>query len=84
MLSDVGNKLAAKMGILFPMPEELRRATTEFGIDFMKRNGDESFVVPVPATFLVDREGVVRNSFVDADYNKRLEPSKALEWIDAL
>ena len=84
VLSDVGNKLAKQLGILFPQPEAMRPLFKSFGTDFKTRNGDESLEVPVPATLLVDQKGTVRNSFIDADYKKRLEPTTAIEWIDAL
>jgi peroxiredoxin len=84
VLSDVGNKFAKQLGILFPQPDILRPVFDKFGHDLKTRNGDDSFEVPVPATLLVDQKGVVRNTFIDPDYTKRLEPSVALEWIDAL
>lgn len=84
VLSDVGNKLAREMGIIFPAPEYLSKITGRLGIDFNARNGDESHVLPVPATFLVDGKGVVRKAFIDPDYTKRLEPQTILAWIDAL
>ncbi|KAH7317578.1 thioredoxin-like protein [Rhexocercosporidium sp. MPI-PUGE-AT-0058] len=42
------------------------------------------FAVSIPATILVDKEGVVRNVYVDPDYFKRLEPEVTLGWSDAL
>ena len=84
VLSDVGNKLARQLGIIFAQPDSLRPIFKAFGNDLKTRNGDDSFEVPVPATLLVDRKGIVRNTFIDTDYTKRLEPSTALEWIDAL
>jgi peroxiredoxin len=72
------------MGILWQQPEALRPFMTAFGIDWERSYGDKSLQVPIPATFLVDKTGVVRNSFVDADYTKRLEPAVALAWCDAL
>jgi peroxiredoxin len=84
VLSDVGNKYAEKLGILFRQPDSMRPMYAERGIDFIARNGDDSLIVPVPATILVDREGLVRNTFIDADYSKRLDPSEALDWINAL
>jgi peroxiredoxin len=84
VLSDKGNTLARKLGIVFKQPDSLRPIFDKFGHDLVGRNGDDSFEVPVPATFLVDRKGVVKNSFVDPNYIKRLEPSTALEWVDAL
>lgn len=84
VLSDVGNKYAAQLGILFPHPETMKPVFAALGTDFVKRNGDDSLVVPVPATLLVDRDGVVRNTFIETDYSQRLEPTEALAWIDAL
>jgi peroxiredoxin len=43
-----------------------------------KFNGDDSWELPVPGTFVLDRSGVVRLAFVDPDYTKRLEPSAIL------
>lgn len=84
VLSDVGNKFARQLGIVWKQPDSLRSVFAKFGNDLSKRNGDDSLEVPVPATFLVDQKGVVRNAFVDPDYMKRLEPETALEWIDKL
>ena len=84
VLSDVGNKLARQLGIVWAQPDELRGVFSVAGVDLKARNGDDSFEVPVPATFLVDQKGVVRNKFIDSDYTKRLEPATALEWMDIL
>ena len=84
VLSDVGNKYAEKLGILFAQPNNLRPIYDAFGTDFKKRNGDNSLVVPVPAVVLVDRKGVVRNTYINPDYMQRVEPSEVLEWINAL
>ncbi|TVY32232.1 putative peroxiredoxin [Lachnellula occidentalis] len=84
VLSDVGNELARKLGMVFEQPEELRAVFDRFGHDLRGRNGDDSMVVPVPAVVLVGGDGVVRNVHVDADYTKRLEPDVAVAWLDAL
>jgi peroxiredoxin len=84
VLSDIGNIYAAQLGILFPMPDEMKSVFDGGGIDLKNRNGDESLVVPVPATILVGRDGIVKKVFIEADYSMRLEPSVALEWIDEM
>jgi peroxiredoxin len=84
VLSDVGNAYAEKLGLLFQQPEELRPIFKGEGIDLKKSNGDDSFVVPVAATILVDGEGKVRNVYAEPDWTKRLETSEALEWVDRL
>ncbi|KAF2671620.1 redoxin domain-containing protein [Microthyrium microscopicum] len=84
VLSDVGNKFARQLGIVWAMPDSLRPIFEKFGHGLVTRNGDDSFEVPVPATLLIDQNGVVRNVFLNPDYSKRLEPEEALAWIDAL
>ena len=44
----------------------------------------ESMEVPVPATLLVDSKGIVREAFINPNYQKRLEPMTALKWIKDL
>lgn len=84
VLSDVGNRFARQLGIVFRQPDTMRPVFEKMGLDLKTRNGDDSLEVPIPATLLVDQKGVVRNAFIEPDYVKRLEPSTALEWIDAL
>jgi peroxiredoxin len=82
VLSDTGNVYARKLGIVWKQPDVMKDilAYTEW----KKRYGNEEMEIPVPGTFLVDREGVVRNVFVEANWHERLEPETALRWIDAL
>lgn len=84
VLSDVGGKFAESLGILWEEPEAMRSLYTKFDLDLQARTGSNELKFPIPATLLVDRRGIVRNTFIETDYSKRLEPSVALEWIDAL
>ena len=84
VLSDVGNAFAEQLGILYRQPEELRGVFQGLGTDLRRRNGDDSFVVPVPLTMLVDGRGVVRNVHVEPDYFVRLDPEVTLGWIEEL
>lgn len=84
VLTDLHNEYAEKLGIVFHQPESMRAIFKGFGNDLTARNGSDSLDVPVPTTLLVDRDGVVKNVFVEADYTKRLETSVALEWIEKL
>ena len=84
VLSDVGLSFSKKLGIAWKQPEALRPVFDNFGTDLKKRNGDDSFEVPVPTTLLVDQEGKVRNVHTDADWARRLEPQVAVDWINAL
>ena len=97
VLSDVGNELARRLGIVFPQPDSMRPILESLEADWKTR---ESLDVPVPAMLLVDERGVVRQTFVNPDYSKRLgsrlssysgtslltstEPTTALKWIEDL
>ena len=53
-------------------------------LDLDRYNGDSSKELPIPATYVIDKEGVIRYAFVDADYRKRVEPSAVIEAIKGL
>jgi peroxiredoxin len=84
VLSDAGNRVARQFGIVFTLDADLRQVHDTFGIDLVAHNGDSSFELPVPATYLVDREGTVGGAWVDADYTRRAEPSEVLERLRTL
>jgi peroxiredoxin len=78
VLYDAGNAISEKLGLVFTLPEVLRPIYREFGIDIPAYNGDESFRLPVPATYIVEKSGKIRYAFVNADYTARMEPSDIL------
>lgn len=84
VLSDVDNKLARQLGIVWNQADIFRSLFQGFGVDWQKLYGNENLEVPIPATFLVDKNGVVRNMFLNPDYTKRLDPETALEWAAKL
>ena len=84
VLSDVGNQLAKQLGLLFAQPDSMRTVFDKLGVDWKQRYGNDDLEVPVPATFLVDRKGIVRNTFVNPEFRYRLEPETALQWIDQI
>lgn len=76
ILSDAGNRVAEQMGLVFELPEALRPIYEKLGIDLPAYNGDDSFKLPVPATYVIGQDGVIIHDFVNADYTVRLEPSE--------
>lgn len=84
VLTDAGNQVARNFGLVFTLDESLRPIYENFGINLPAHNGEESFELPVPATYLVAADGTVLNRFVDVDYRERLAPETALEWLRAL
>ncbi len=81
VLSDVGNAVARDFGLVFSLAEELRPLYDQLGIDIPAHNGDGTFELPVPATYVVGQDGKISYAFVNTDYTKRAEPSEVLEAI---
>ena len=82
VLSDQGNKVARQFGLVFTLDASLLPIYQAFGVDLKAHNGDASFELPIPATYLVARDGSVLEAFVNTDYRSRLEPEVALAWIE--
>ncbi len=76
VLSDVGNQVARKYTTVFRNDEAPIAAMTKLGYDFFGFYGDDSAELPVPATFIINQQGLVRFAFSGGgDYRKRVEPS---------
>jgi peroxiredoxin len=81
VLSDLGNRVARLYGIVFRVTDALRAPMQQLGIELSKFNGDDSWELPIPATYVVARDGSIRLAYVDADYRKRLEPHAILDAL---
>lgn len=81
VLSDVGSGVARSFGLVFTLSEHLRPLFEGLGIDLVKSNGTDTFELPVPATFVLDPNGIVRASYVNADYKQRMEPSQIIKAL---
>ncbi len=84
VLSDPGNAVARTYGLVFTLPEYVRPVFEKFGIDVPGANGEDSFELPVPATYVIDQDGTIRWAHVELDYRKRAEPADLLVALDAL
>jgi peroxiredoxin len=84
VLSDAGSAVARAFGIAFDLAEELRPLYARLGHALPVMNGDESWVLPAPATFVIDRDGTIALAFVDTDYRNRLEPADILAALKTL
>jgi peroxiredoxin len=84
VLSDVGSVTATAYGIAFQLAEELRDLYARSGHALPQKNGDDSWILPIPATYVIARDGTVALAFVDVDYRNRLEPAEILAVLRAL
>jgi peroxiredoxin len=84
VLSEVGSATATSFGIAYDLAEELRPIYARVGHALPENNGDESWVLPIPATYVIDRDGTIALGFVDVDYRNRLEPAEILVALQSL
>ena len=78
VLSDSTLSAARGFGVLFDMPAELVALYQGVGHDLPVQNGNGQWALPVPATYVIGTDGVVRYAHVDADYRNRAEPADVL------
>jgi len=81
VLSDVNNHVAKDYGLVFSLDEELRPIYLSFGIDIPKNNDDDSYEIPMPATYVINKNKEIIFAFVNEDYTKRCEPQDIIDAI---
>ena len=85
MLVDSGNGVARSYGLTFRMPEALQDVYRDhLRIDLARFNGDSTWELPIPATYVVGQDGVVAWAGVDVDYTRRPEPEGLIEVLDGM
>jgi peroxiredoxin len=84
ILSDVDGAIGLRFGVLFRAPAAYRAVLAGFGIDLSERHGNEAWFIPMPASFVVDRLGVIRYAFVDVDFTHRAEPEEIVAVLQKL
>ena len=84
MLLDPGNKVASDFRLTFTFSSKLQAVYQELGIDLERFNGDPSWSLPMPASYLIDRDGIVRCAAVNPDYTVRPEPEEVLQALGKL
>ncbi len=81
VLSDLNNKVAKDFGLVFTLSGELQPVYKEFGLDVPARNGNESWDLPFPATYVIQPDRTISLAFVAADYTQRLEPQDVVDHL---
>ena len=81
VLSDLGNKTARQYGLLFTVYEEMRPLYLKWGLDVPASNGDNSWELPVPATYVIDSNALIRAAHTDKDYTRRMEPEQIVATL---
>lgn len=83
VLSDVNNVVGKEYGVVF---ELLSGVATiyEKGFGLSEFNGNSDNELPLAATYIIDKSGIIKYAFLDADYRKRAEPDELLKVLKNL
>ena len=81
ILSDNDNNYAKELRLTFKMPQDLQAVYKSFNLNVDEHNGNKSFELPMPATYIVNKNKEVIYSFVPEDYTERLDPEIILDTI---
>jgi peroxiredoxin len=72
MLTDVDNGYALSLNLAIWVGEEMQRLIAAAGWDLPAYQGNDAWVLPIPATFVVGTDGLIKARFVDPDYRQRM------------
>jgi peroxiredoxin len=84
VLSDEGAVVIAAYGLTYAVDDETRNLLETAGNDIGAYNGETGWVLPAPATFVIDAGGQVRYAHVRGDWTERAEPSEVLSVLAGL
>jgi peroxiredoxin len=84
VLSDPGAAVIRRYGLAYTVEEPLRGLLEATGTDLGAYNGEAGWVLPAPATFVIDRAGRVRYAHVRGDWTERAEPAEVLDVLARL
>ena len=83
LLSDAGNQVARQFGLVYLVPDYQQAIYRKVFINLPFTNGDESWELPIPATYILERDGTVLYASANEDYAERPEPSAILDALTA-
>jgi peroxiredoxin len=84
ILSDTHSDVAHAFGIRFALPDYLVELYKSFKNDLPAFNNDPSWVLPMPARYVVGTDGIIAYAEVNPDYTQRPDPSELLPVLNRL
>lgn len=81
LLSDAHNQVAQLFGLAYHVPDYQQSVYRRAMINLPFANGDESWQLPIPATYILDRDGTVLYASANPDYTERPEPAEILQIL---
>lgn len=82
ILSDIDNAYALSLGLVMWLGDRLQELMEGRGYHLETFHGGDGWFVPLPATFIVGRDGLVAGRYVDPDFRKRMEIEEILTVLN--
>ena len=82
ILSDIDNGYALSLGLAIWLGEDVRRLYLEHGLHLETYQGNDTWFLPIPATFVVGRNGHIIDRYVDPDFRNRMEIADILSALN--
>ena len=84
ILTDLRLKTAEEYRLVFTLPDYLRELYRSFGSTLDRFNDEPEYRLPMPARYVIDKQGIIRAADVNADYTIRTEPAETLRQLRML
>jgi peroxiredoxin len=84
LLSDTGNNVARQFGLTYRVPDDQKAIYQRAFVNLPLVNGDNSWELPIPATYIIDRDGAVLYASANEDYTERPEPAEIVAFLTAI
>jgi len=84
LLVDAGNKVARKFGLVYRVPAAQEAVYRRAFVNLPFTNGDDSWELPIPATYILDRDATVLYASANEDYTGRPEPAEIVRFLEEI
>ena len=84
LLSDAGNNVARQFGLTYRVPDDQKAVYQRAFVNLPFVNGDDSWELPIPATYILERDGTVLYACADEEYTERPEPQDIVHFLTTL
>ena len=83
VFTDVDNGYALSLNLAIWVGPDLERLLSSFGRSLPDYQGNEAWMLPIPATFVIARDGIVTARFIDPDFRRRMSVEELIAALEA-
>jgi peroxiredoxin len=84
VLCDVDNGVAMQFGLVYRVPDDIQPSYLKFNVRLPVIYGNDSWMLPIAATYIVGRDGKIAYAYVNPDYRERCDPESLIDIVAKL